>query len=162
MADVRRTLGDIRRAQQLGPGLARFTEAHSRLEEAARDRLADVLEKILPVLTAILEWAAGMVGSMEETKITFGKVADIASAFVNLDMEGVLKAWDNMEEWLEEIARNTRPKPEDDAAAVLSMLFGGDVEDVAARFSPERVRPVARRPAVPAGVGPIVPGAGVP
>jgi hypothetical protein len=59
LADVRSMLGDYRRAQKLGDGLAKFVDARSKIEEDVRDLLADGLKPLLELI-------AGATSSMSE------------------------------------------------------------------------------------------------
>jgi hypothetical protein len=65
MAEVRQTFGDLRRAQQVGPGLARFVDAQSRLQQRVEDLKADLLEKLLPAVVNILEALNRTVGGVD-------------------------------------------------------------------------------------------------
>lgn len=60
-SDIRRIFGDIRRGQQLGPGLARVVDANSRLGEAGRDALTALLKPIIPRLATLMEKLAELV-----------------------------------------------------------------------------------------------------
>ncbi len=53
-AQLRQLEGDFRRAELLGPEMAKFTEARTDLEQAGQDLLAELLQPILPILTDAL------------------------------------------------------------------------------------------------------------
>lgn len=53
-ADVRQTLGDMRRANYLGTDLARFTAAQSQFSQSGQDLLANILKPLVPLVTSIL------------------------------------------------------------------------------------------------------------
>ena len=55
MADVRQTLGDLRRAQLLGTDLARFRDASSRFENNAQDVLARAAQPLIGKATTVLD-----------------------------------------------------------------------------------------------------------
>jgi len=55
MAQVRQIEGDIRRAQLLGPGLAKFVDQRSKFEQAGQDLLAEMLRPLIPLATAFME-----------------------------------------------------------------------------------------------------------
>jgi hypothetical protein len=48
MAEARQQLGDLRRAQEVGPALARYVDAQSRLQQHYEDIKVRILEKMLP------------------------------------------------------------------------------------------------------------------
>ena len=57
MAEVRQTLGDLRRGQQVGGNLSRYVEAKSELTQTVEDIKAQITNVLVPVLTAILKAA---------------------------------------------------------------------------------------------------------
>jgi hypothetical protein len=59
-ADIRSMLGDIREAQELGPGLARLTDAQSQLGD-------DLREMLLPIKQWIIEKLSGIMESLHES-----------------------------------------------------------------------------------------------
>jgi hypothetical protein len=79
LADVRQTLGDVRRAQEVGPSLARFVEAQSKLEQTVQDVGADIVRELGPTMVAILE-------NTKELITTFGPA--ISSLVMLVELSG--------------------------------------------------------------------------
>jgi len=71
MREVAQVTGDIRRAQQLGPDLARFVEAQSRLSQAGQDTLATLLRPLIPRFTALVEGLAGALEVVDQAARKF-------------------------------------------------------------------------------------------
>lgn len=123
-ADVAQILGDVRRAQQLGSGLSRFTAAQSQLSQTAQDVMADILQQILPIVTNILEFLNEVIRRLRELP------ADIYDAFVdavnlivtgiNTVVRGITFGNGQQIPLLQHIVRNTQPK--DDETAVNTFL----------------------------------------
>lgn len=65
-ADIRQTLGDLRRAQKLGTDLGRFEDARSRLSDVSQDLLADLLKPLIPLITNVLENLIRVVKTVED------------------------------------------------------------------------------------------------
>jgi len=57
-ASIRELMGDIRRAQMLGPELGKFIDAKSRLSEGWENVKAEFLKKVVPALTEIVNFLA--------------------------------------------------------------------------------------------------------
>lgn len=64
-AEVRQTLGDIRRGNLLAPELSKFVEARSRLEDKGQDLLAKLLVPLLPHATTLVNATLKTVELME-------------------------------------------------------------------------------------------------
>jgi hypothetical protein len=60
IAEVTQTLGDLRRAQELGPEMANYIRAQSELQQTMEDIKANLLVKLLPVVTKILQVVEGL------------------------------------------------------------------------------------------------------
>lgn len=57
-ADVRTTLADVRRADQIGPNISRYVDARSRLENSFQDVVTRLLDAVLPIAENILNFMA--------------------------------------------------------------------------------------------------------
>jgi hypothetical protein len=79
LAEARATLGDIGRAQKLGPELSGFVEAKSRLEQSAMDALAEVLLKsnLIGLLTNL----------MAKAEPYFEQAPKMLGTIINLDID---------------------------------------------------------------------------
>lgn len=55
IAEVRQSLGDIRRSQEVGGELARYVEQRSKVEQKIEDIKVGLLSKLMPSITKILE-----------------------------------------------------------------------------------------------------------
>lgn len=55
VAEVQQTMGDLRRAQEVGPELAKYLIAQSDLQQHFEDSKAKFIAKITPIITRILE-----------------------------------------------------------------------------------------------------------
>ena len=55
MAEVRQTMGDLRRAQEIGPDMARYVQSQSEMQQKFEDIKIKLLMQIVPVVTGILE-----------------------------------------------------------------------------------------------------------
>lgn len=55
MADVTQTLGDLRRAQQVGPALAGYVEERTKFQQDLEDIKATVIQELAPQATKLLE-----------------------------------------------------------------------------------------------------------
>ncbi len=69
--DVNRVMGDIRRAEQLGPELTDFTRAQGRFNEAKEDLLAEIVKPVLPLLTGFVEFITDVVTTAKEAVVPF-------------------------------------------------------------------------------------------
>jgi hypothetical protein len=76
MRDMRMTLGDLRRAQVVGPNLAKYNDATSRLENQLEDAKAALLNQLLPVVTAIVEGISDVVTGVEATAVAVALLAE--------------------------------------------------------------------------------------
>jgi hypothetical protein len=128
-ADVAQILGDVRRAQQLGSGLTRFTEAESRLSQTAQDILASLLERLLPLATGILEVLANVLQSLPGLADGLGQKINAAVAGATgrtvPEIAATAAAIAGLGPVLAEIARNTRQSdPLAGAAALRNELLG--------------------------------------
>jgi hypothetical protein len=54
-ADVRSQLGDLRRAQEIGPKLAEFVTAQSKMDQSLEDIKITIMQSVVPILTDMLE-----------------------------------------------------------------------------------------------------------
>jgi len=72
MAEVRQTMGDLRRAQEAGPELARYIQMQTELQQKFEDIKIKVLLKILPIVE--------LVGTLLGEAVSAG--ADVTSAIV--------------------------------------------------------------------------------
>lgn len=54
-ADARSQLGDLRRAQEIGPKLAQFVDAQSKMEQSWEDIKVSIMQVVVPILTNIYE-----------------------------------------------------------------------------------------------------------
>jgi len=77
IAEVRQTIGDLRRAQTIAPEMARYIQAQSDLQQKFEDTKIRLLTKILPVITRILEIIEGAMAAGES-------VASVIAAPLNL------------------------------------------------------------------------------
>jgi hypothetical protein len=129
-ADVAQTLGDLRRAQQLGSGLARFTEAESRLSQTAQDILATILERLVPIATDVLEQLQGL---LEFSKIAAAGIEGAIDGATTTNrgfLQGFLGGLTGVPSTLREIARNTRPHDDPPSTAlILRDLLGLSLPD---------------------------------
>jgi hypothetical protein len=102
-SQVNEIMGDIRRSQKLGPELAQFAEARGRLGEKARDAMADILKRLLPLATKAMEWLIKGVDWV---------MVDLPNFFIDA-INGIIKAINKLGgsiDLLERIAKNTDPK----------------------------------------------------
>jgi hypothetical protein len=65
-AEVTQVLRDMERAQKLGPDLAKFIEAKSRLDQSWEDAKVAFMQKVVPSLTKIVEFLAFMLDGQDE------------------------------------------------------------------------------------------------
>lgn len=62
MAEIRKITGDMRRAQESGGELAEFIKAQSEMQDRWEDVKTQVMRKIIPVITGILEVLSALFG----------------------------------------------------------------------------------------------------
>ncbi len=55
LADIRQTIGDMERSQQIGPELAKYVDAQSQLQQTVEDVKVGLLEEFLPLVTGAVE-----------------------------------------------------------------------------------------------------------
>jgi hypothetical protein len=55
LADVTQTLGELRRAQEVGPALAQYVQASSSLQQKYEDAKANIMARMTPVIIAAME-----------------------------------------------------------------------------------------------------------
>lgn len=132
-AQVAQILGDVRRAQTLGSGLARFTEAQSNLSQAAQDTLTELLRPLLPIVTNILNSLTVAVREIPNLP------TDIYNAFVaavNLIVDGLNAIADKLSfglaaaiPHLQTIARHTDPRRDTAPLDILEEVLGAQVAD---------------------------------
>lgn len=79
MAEVNHTMGEIRRAQESGPELARFVQMQGRLQEKFEDIKIKVLMKILPLVEAIGDAIEGLMPTANAMEGSAGQLANIAT-----------------------------------------------------------------------------------
>jgi hypothetical protein len=126
--EVAQTLGDVRRAQVLGSGLARFTEAQNNLSQAAQDALTELLRPLLPIATNILN------GLTELIRVIPNIPADVFNFFVPA-LNALVDALNNVAQKItfgtaaiiphvRAIRQNTDPRPDLPAAPFLDELLG--------------------------------------
>lgn len=63
MAEVRQTMGDLRRSREVGPELARYIIAQSEMQQKFEDIKVKLLTKMLPIVTGILKTLEAIVPS---------------------------------------------------------------------------------------------------
>ncbi len=111
-ADFREQLGDMRRAQQMGPELANFIRAKSDLDQSWEDVKMAFMQKAIPALTNIL----GGINSLLNFVNGLGFTSKDTDPQNWLDavkaLPGVTK---EQLEQIKKIEANTRPRPEDQA-----------------------------------------------
>lgn len=61
VAEIRQTLGDFRRAQQISAEMSKYVLAKSDLQQRYEDLKVRILTKILPALTRVMQFLEGMV-----------------------------------------------------------------------------------------------------
>lgn len=66
-ADIRQTLGDMRRAQEAGPQLLRYLQQRTELQQKFEDMKIRILQQIMPTVSRLLE--------VVETLLPFGETA---------------------------------------------------------------------------------------
>lgn len=69
-AEIRQVMGDMRRARESGEELAEFLTAQSELQEKWEDIKMELMRKIIPVVTAILEVLSLLFGIASRTDVT--------------------------------------------------------------------------------------------
>lgn len=125
-AEVRRVQNEARRAKQLGPELAAFVDAKSRAKESMENIQAKILEKILPVVTRIME----MIASILEGAEKFGDVYDAIPGMGESvkDMLDVLKGTKTQQDvgnkYLDRINKILEKREEVTADIILDSLLG--------------------------------------
>lgn len=75
-AEMRSTLGDLRRGQQMGPDLAKFVEQQSKLDQSWEDVKMAFMKKVVPVLTKILEFLTTLLGAHQAAQDNLNKIAE--------------------------------------------------------------------------------------
>ncbi len=107
IADVQHTLGDLRRAQEVGPELARYVQAQTDLQEKFEDIKIKLLVKILPAVTRILELIEGVMNTgegIEKAISVLGgpltNLADMAAELVGMQRDDRLPDVDDPTELL--------------------------------------------------------------
>lgn len=82
-ADVRQTLGDLRRAQTLGPDLARYIDSQSRFQQSFEDLKADFVRQLLPVVSETLTGVKVLV-DVARPLAPLARIAIESSLFINV------------------------------------------------------------------------------
>lgn len=113
-ADVRTTLGDIRRSQQIGPQLAKFVEAQSKATNAFEDVKASLLTEIAPAITGILEIITA-IAKILNTDLSRGMIS------------GLLGPMNTGIGLLSRLVSNT---DKDDIKIPTDILFSREIEDI--------------------------------
>ncbi len=75
IAEIRHTMGDFRRAQEVGGQMAKYLMAQSDLQQKFEDIKVKMLIRILPIATAILEILEAVVPSGKNISESIGNVA---------------------------------------------------------------------------------------
>lgn len=155
-ADVRQTLGDMRRANYLGTDLARFTTAQSNLSQSGQDLLASILKPLVPLVTKILDALTfvvdginGMVAIITEIA-TF--VGDLVTAIPGVSF--LVDTADAMIETVKGIYKEIRGNKSDDLGDVEKMwgLLGMPMGFDAQRDTDRRLQEIPGLPGIPPGV----------
>ena len=76
LAEIRRVMGDMRRAQESGSELARFVEEQSRVQQQFEEIKMRIWMKLLPIVTAILEVLGEFLGVVTDMRDQNAQVAD--------------------------------------------------------------------------------------
>lgn len=135
-AEIRQVFGDIRRAQQLGSGLARFTEAQSQLSQTAQDIEAALLEQFLPLATETLVLLNAILVALQKTPEAAQSALDrllsklptpLLSAIVagtSVLTKDAAIALAPLLAMIRKIEENTRKLEEEQGEQLLNELFG--------------------------------------
>lgn len=95
IAEVRQVMGDLRRAQQIGPEMAKFVMAQSDLQQKFEDIKIRLLNKIIPIVTRILEILEVVVTIGEPIVSTLAAplvaMAEVMAQLLNLQRDAQLK-----------------------------------------------------------------------
>ena len=75
IAEIKQTMGDFRRSQEIGPELSRYIEMQSNLQQKFEDIKIQILMKILPIVTVIGEVAEQILPSGENVAASLNLIA---------------------------------------------------------------------------------------
>ena len=134
-SNIRQLQGDIRRAEMLGPDLAKFMDAKSKASQNLQDQMARLLVMTLPRMTNIMD-------TLDE-RITFMSLL--------VEAIGSKGLWDAATS-IEEIAAEAKRKKEADAKDRNGLIE--QVYDAMTHTRPDRGRPIPGRP-LPANNDPV-------
>ena len=87
ISEIRQTMGALRRAQEVGPEIARYIEARSDLQAKFEDIKIKLLVKILPAVTRILEVLEAIMPSGKGIEDAIGQLTDPIGTLANAAAE---------------------------------------------------------------------------
>lgn len=126
--EVGSLLADVRRAQQLGSGLTRFEAARQTLSQTAQDAMADALEKLLPIVTDILQIITYNINQLRDLPSnTYNFFVDAINAIIdalNNVAQKITFGTAAIIPHVRAIRQNTDPRPDLPAAPFLDELLG--------------------------------------
>jgi len=127
-ADIRETLGDMRRAREYGADLAKFVEAQSKLGQSWEDVKAKFLSVIVPVLTKIFELLQGLIDGLANPAQAIQDTKDLIKDLDEKVGKGGLEtlplglgAAISLLKALPDIKKNTDPKIEDEVGTLTKL-----------------------------------------
>jgi hypothetical protein len=115
-ADVRSIQSDIREAQELGPALARLTDAQSSVENDLREMLLPIKKFVVEVLAEFLESVADAFNVVKNLPAIIEATGEtLAEAFteaIQLHFEAAQKKIDELPDRLAKILKKDQPPPD--------------------------------------------------
>ncbi len=110
---------EIRRARQLGPGLAEFVESSGDATRALNEIKAALVEQILPVVNPIMRTLAGLLEWLADNRETISnEVSNIGAALVPSSLRFIYEVL----KLLGVIAENTEPERRDESTSLDAFL----------------------------------------
>lgn len=97
IADMRKTLADFKRAQDIGTQMAEYIEANSDLQQKIEDKKVKFLAEILPVATRMLEFIEKMIPQGDDLGRTVQLIAAGIEPLLAM-MESIAKRMGNWED----------------------------------------------------------------
>ncbi len=100
MADLREVLGDIRRAQDIGPDLARFVRARSDTQQQLEDTKIALLKEVVPVVVTGLKLIQYAVKQAETGATLAGTAWDVFTRGILPSSNTILAVGDALLDYL--------------------------------------------------------------
>jgi hypothetical protein len=156
-ATVAQIIGDMRRAERIGPELGEFIQARSEFQQAAQDTLTEIIKPLIPLATAFFEAVTPIIKWVGDTAVP--ALLEGVNAMIGLlnDIIGEINAILNFfgskfeVEDIKKIEYNTRKQPAEYKDAIQDFL---KIKPLRASLLRERRRLKALRRAL--GRGPQV------